>query len=174
MRFAASLCIRTVGNTPSPILHTTGTTFCSRRILCNRLRSISQFSSPPVEAAWSDMKTVTDSFHCYWVYPASPPAGLVPLLGYSYNPLIRLAHYSLRRPSACHGRTTRLRSVVILYCLCGGSQHLSFLSNVRNTATVYSGPCSPIILLSLSVTFGFISGYNNYLFCWCLRQGFSC
>jgi len=39
------------------------------------------------------MHTVTDSFHSYWVYPSSPPSGLVPLLGYSYSPLTWLAPY---------------------------------------------------------------------------------
>ena len=72
-----------------------------------------------------------------------------------------------------HGRTPRLRLVVVLHGLGGGCQRLGFLSNVRNTATVYIGSGSPILLPPLSVTLGFISGYNNYLFCWGLRQGFS-
>ena len=47
------------------------------------------------------------------------------------------------------------------------------MSNACNTSTVLSGPRTPVILLSLSVTLGFISGYNNYLlYCWYLRQGF--
>jgi len=54
---------------------------------------MSLFSSLPQEAAWSDTHTVTDSFHDYWVYPSSHPSGLVSLLGYSYNPLTRLAPY---------------------------------------------------------------------------------
>jgi len=73
-----------------------------------------------------------------------------------------------------HGRTPRLRSVVVLHWLRGGCQRLGFSSNVCNAATVYSGPCSPIVLPSLSVTLGFVSGYNNYLVCWRLRQRFSC
>jgi len=83
------------------MLQTAGTTVRSRRKLFNRLRSISPFSSPPFEAAYSDTHTVTDSFHGCWVYPSSPPFRFVSLLGYSYNQLTRLAPYwpfTLRRP----------------------------------------------------------------------------
>jgi len=73
-----------------------------------------------------------------------------------------------------HRRTPRLPSVVVLHCLGGRCPRLGFLSNARNAAMVSSGPRSPIVLLSLSVNLGFISGYNNYLFCWRLQQGFSC
>jgi len=73
---------------------------------------------------------VTDSFHAYWVYNSSPPSGLVQLLGYSHSPLTQLAPDCLRRPSQCHGRAPRLRSVVVLHCLGGGCQRLGFLSNV--------------------------------------------
>ena len=77
------------------MLQTAGTTVRSRRKPFNRLQWISPFSSPPLEAAQSDTHTVTDSFHGYWVLPSSPPSGLVPLLGYSYNPLTWLAPYCL-------------------------------------------------------------------------------
>jgi len=49
--FAASLSVRTVGNTLSPMLQTAGTTVRSRRTHFNRPRSISLFSLPPLEAA---------------------------------------------------------------------------------------------------------------------------
>ena len=63
-----------------------------------------------------------------------------------------------------HGRAPRVRSVVILHCLGGGCQCLRFLSNVSNAATVICGPRTPIVLLLLSVTLGFRSGYKNCLF----------
>ena len=93
MRFAASLSACTVGNTLSPKLQTAGTTVRSWRKSSNRLRSISLFSSPPLETAWSDTHRGIDIFHGSWVYPFSPPSGLVRLLGYSYNPLTWLAPY---------------------------------------------------------------------------------
>ena len=71
-----------------------------------------------------------------------------------------------------HGHATRLHSVVVLHCLGGGCQSLGFISNACNAAKVLCCPCTPIVLLSLLVTLGFVSGCNNYLFCWCLRQGF--
>jgi len=77
---------------------------------------------------------VTDSFHGYWVYPFSPPSGLVPLLGYSYSPFTRLAPYCLRRRSDCHGCAPRLRSVIVLHCLGEGCQRLGFSSNVYNAS----------------------------------------
>jgi len=73
-RFAVSFSVRTVGNTLSPMLQTAGTTVRSRRKLFNRLRSISLFSSFPLEAAESDKHTVTDTFRGYSVDPSSPPA----------------------------------------------------------------------------------------------------
>jgi len=50
-RFASSLSARMVGNTLSPMLQTAGTTVRRRRELFNRIRSISPFSSSPLEAA---------------------------------------------------------------------------------------------------------------------------
>jgi len=75
------------------------------------------------------MHTVSHSFHGYWVNPSSPPWGLVPLLGYSYSTLTQLAPYCLRRPTDYHGRTSLLRSRVVLHCLGGGCQRLGFFSN---------------------------------------------
>jgi len=49
--FAASLSVRTVGNTLSPMLLTAGTPVRSRRKLFNRPRSISPFSLLSLEAA---------------------------------------------------------------------------------------------------------------------------
>jgi len=49
------------------------------------------------------------------------------------------------------------------------------MTNACNAATVLSGSCTPILVLSLLLTLGFISGYKNYLLgCWCLREGLSC
>jgi len=160
------------------MLHTAGTTVHSRRKIFNRLQLISPFSSLPLEAAQSDTHTVTDSFHGYWVYPFSPPSRSRPVaqlkLQSTHSAGTLLPLYLTLPSQFLHSCTPRLRSVVVLHCLGGGCQHLGFLSNVCNTAMVFSGPHSLIVLLSLSVTLGFISGYNNYLFCWCLRQGFSC
>jgi len=77
---------------------------------------------------------VTDSFHGYWVYPSSPPSGLVQLLGYSYTPLTRLAPDCLRRPSNGHGRAPRLRSIIVLHCLRGGCQRLGFSSTIYDAS----------------------------------------
>ena len=64
--------------------------------------------------------------------PPPPPSGLVPLLGYSYNPLLLAgtltAHEDPR--DLLYGRTPRLRSVVVLHCLGGRCQRLGFLCNV--------------------------------------------
>ena len=51
LRIAASVSIRTVGNTLSPMLQTAGTIVRSRRKYFNRPQSISPFSWPPLEAA---------------------------------------------------------------------------------------------------------------------------
>jgi len=114
---------------------------------------------------------VTDSFHGYWVYPSSPPSGLVPLLGYSYSPLPRLAPYCLRRPSNCHGRAPRGRSVVVLHCLGGGCQCLGFLSNGCNVTTVLVTPVPPLFFFhcrllrvsrsGLSITFFLLVVYGK-------------
>ena len=64
--------------------------------------------------------------------PPPPPPGSVPLLGYSYNPLLLAgtltAHEDPR--DLLYGRTPRLRSVVVLLCLGGRCQRLGFLCNV--------------------------------------------
>jgi len=86
---------------------------------------------------------VTDSFHGYWVYPSSPPPGLVPLLGYSYSAYTQLAPYCLRRSSDCHGRAPWLASVDVLHCLGCGCQRLGFLSNGCNVTTVLGAPAPP-------------------------------
>jgi len=160
------------------MLQTAGTTVRSRRKLLNRVRSISPVSSPPLEAAKSDTHTVTDSFYGYWVYPSSPPFRSRPVarlqLQSTHLTGTLLPHYLTPPSRFLHGRTPRLRSVVVLHCLGNACQRLGFSSNVRKAATVYSGSRSPIVLLLFSVTLGFVSGYNNYLFCWRLRQGFSC
>ena len=87
------------------------------------------------------------------------------MLGYSYSPLTRLAPYCLCGPSDCHGRAPRLRSVVVLHCLCGGCQRLGFLSNGCNVTTVFRGPrtslCSSFIVGYLEFQKWFI----NYFFC---------
>jgi len=49
--FAASLSTRTFDNTLLPMLQMAGTTVCRRRKLFNRLKSISLFSSLPLEAS---------------------------------------------------------------------------------------------------------------------------
>ena len=89
--FAASLRACTVGNTLSPMLHTAGTTLRSRRKIFNQPRSSSSFASWPLEAAWFDMHTVTDTFYSYWVYPSSSPPVFVPFFRYSNHPLPCLA-----------------------------------------------------------------------------------
>jgi len=147
------------------MLRTAGTTVRSRRKLFNRQRSISPFSSLPLEAAYSDTHMVTDSFHGYWVYPSSPPSGFVPLLGYSYSPLPQLAPYCHPRPSNCHGRARRLRSVVVLHCLAAGCQRLGFLSNGCKVKTVFSGPRTPLCSSFIVGYLGFHKWFINYFFC---------
>ena len=64
--------------------------------------------------------------------PPPPPPGFVPLLGYSYNPLLlasTLTAYEDPR-DLLYARTPRLRSVVVLHCLGGRCQRLGFLCNV--------------------------------------------
>ena len=74
-----SLRVSTIGNTLAPMLQTAGTTVRSRRKLFNRLRSISSFSSLPLEAPLSDTHTVTDSFYGSWVDPSSSSFGSRPV-----------------------------------------------------------------------------------------------
>jgi len=112
---------------------------------------------------------LTDSFYGYWVYLSSAPSGFVPLLGYSYSPFTRLAPYCLRRPSDCHGRARRVRSVVVLHCLGGGCQHLGFLSNGCNVTTFLVVPaplCSSFIVGYLgfhnwSINYFILSGVHG-------------
>jgi len=161
--FAASLSVRTVGNTLSPRLQKAGTTDFSKRKLFNRPRSISPFSSSSLEAAKSDTHTVTDSFHGYWVYPSSPPFRFRPVarlqLQSTHSAGTLLPLYLTLLSRFLHCRIPRLHSVVVLHCLGGGCQHLGFSCNARNAATVYSGPRSPIVLLLLLVTLGFVQWY---------------
>jgi len=112
-------------------------------------------------------------------YPSSPPSRSRPVarlqLQSTHLAGTLLLLYLTPPLQFLHGRTPRLRSVVVLHCLSGGSQHLEFMSNACNAATMLCGPHTPIVLVLLSVTLAFRSGYNNYLFCcWCLRQGFFC
>jgi len=97
------------------------------------------------------MHTVTDSFHGYWVYPSSPPCRSCPVarlqLQSTHLAGTLLPHYLTPPPRFLHGRTPRLRSVVVLHCLGGGCQGLGFSSNVRNAATVYSGPPPPLFFI---------------------------
>ena len=110
--------------------------------------------------------------------PSLSPQGLVPLPGCSYNPLTQLASYcpfSLHRPRDFS--TVAPRGYAQLpNCTASlpDGQHLEFLSNSCNAARVYSGPCTSTVLLLLSLTLGFKSGYNSYIYCWYLRQQFSC
>jgi len=154
-----------VSNTLWPMLQTAGTTVRIRRNYCNRPPSISPFSSPPLEAAESDTHTVTDSFHGYWVYPSSPPPGLVLLLGYSYSPFTRLAPYCLRRPSDCHGRAPLLHLVVVLHCLRGACQRLGFFSNSCNVTTVLVAPAPLLFFFHCPLLRVSQSGVSIISFC---------
>jgi len=173
LRFAASLSVCTVGNTLLPMLQTVRNTVRSRRKSFNRFRSISPFSSPTLEAASSDTHRVTDSFHGNWVYPSSLSSWLVALLSYSYNPLTRLAHYCLRRPSACEGRASPLHLVVVLHSLGGGCQRLGFLSNGCNVTTVIVAPAQPLFFFHCPLLRVLQLPYQILNFVRCLRQGVS-
>jgi len=144
------------------MLQTAGTTVRSRRKHFNRPRSISPFSSRPLEVAESDTHKVTDSFHGYWVYPSSPPPGFVPLLGYSYSPFTRLAPYCLRPPSDCHGRAPRLCSVVVLHWVGGGCQRLGFLSSGCNVTMVVLAPAPPLFFFHCRLLRVFTQCSINY------------
>ena len=94
------------------------------------------------------------------------------MLGYSYSPFTRLAPYCVRRARDCHGRASRLFSVVVLHCLRGGSQRLWFSSNVCNVLSLLVAPRTTFVLLLLSVTYSFVSGLSIIYFVGVYGKGF--
>jgi len=134
------------------------TTVRSRRKPFNRLRSIALFSSLPLAAAYSETETVTNSFHDYWVYPFSPPSRS------------RLVARLQLQSNHSAGTLLLLSSHLVISPRSGPSVMLSHrialprwrmlmtwvLSTVSNTATVYSGPRTILVLPSLSFTWAFI------------------
>ena len=136
---------------PSPMLQTAGTTVRSRRKLFNRLRSISPFSFPqrlPSQTR-TRLPIVSTAFGST---PPHPPSGFVPLLGYSYHPFSRLAPYCYGTPppaTLLHGRTPRLRSVVVLHCFGGRCQRLGSDCNVLPSTLGFSRLWLPLFLHSL-------------------------
>ena len=110
--FAISLSTCTVSNSLSPMLLRTGTTVYGRRKLFNRPRSISSFSSLSKGRL---VRHAHDSQIVSMIIGSTPPhtpPGFVPLLGYNYNPFIRLADYCPQSPS--RPRLPRLHPSVML------------------------------------------------------------
>jgi len=139
----------------------------------NRPRSISPFSSLPLEAVQSDTHTVTHSFYGHWVYPSSSPSSLIPLLGYSYPPLPWLAPYCPLHLS--HGFSTVAARGCAQSSYCNipvaDVNPFWFLRNFARSRC-FSGPTHPHCSSFIVVTLGFISSYNYHFKIWCPRQGF--
>jgi len=122
------------------------------------------------------MPTVTDSFHAYWVYTSSPPSRsrLIARLQLqsTHSAGTLLALYLTPPWWFLYGRTPWLRSVLILDALGGCCQRLGFWVMLAEPLWFQVAPvphCSSFIVGYTE----FYSCYNNYWFCWCLRQGFS-
>ena len=161
------------------MLQTAGTTVRSGRKLFNRLRSISSFSSLPLEAAWSDTLTVTDSFYRSWVYPSSSSSRfssrcsvtatihsfwLAPLLPTKTLVIYStVAHLGYALSSYCTATVADVNTLGPYVMFCTASWVFLGFTLVRRP------PSSPVVTLRVLG-----SSYNIHFICWCLRQGFSC
>src|ERR1700712_4187486 len=93
--------------------------------------------------------------------PPHPPPVFVQLLCYSYHPFFRLAPYCYGTPppaTLLHGRTPRLRSVVVLHYLGGLFQRLGSDCNVLPCTLGFSMLWRPLFLHSIGFSSGFIFG----------------
>jgi len=110
--------------------------------------------------------------------PPLPPSGFVPSLGYSYNPLTRLAPYcpfTLRRPRP-FSTVAPLGYAQSSYCTASVADVNALGSRVMHATPqrFIVAPAPPLFFFYCRLLWVSLSGYNNYLFCWRLRQGFSC
>src|ERR1700712_5925839 len=90
-----------------------------------------------------------------------PPPVFVQLLCYRYLPFFRLAPYCYGSPppaTPLHGRTPRLRFVVVLHCLGGQCQRLWSVCNVLPWTLGFSMLWLPLFLYSIGFPSGFIFG----------------